>query len=86
MFYVLNGIDLFRKGSRIIQEGAENIDLNAETIDGKNTFHSMARVVFQYQNESSNAHMSSIKVKRGLETSLTLHDSNTNLMVCLPFN
>jgi hypothetical protein len=25
-----------------IQEGADNIDLNTETIDGKNTMHSMA--------------------------------------------
>jgi hypothetical protein len=30
-----------------IQEGADNIDLNTETIDGKNTMHSMARAVFQ---------------------------------------
>ena len=41
---------------------------------------------FRYQNESSNAHMSSIKVKRGIERSLTLNDSNTNLMACLPFD
>ena len=27
----------------LIQEGADNIDLNTETIDGKDTFHSMAR-------------------------------------------
>ena len=67
MSYVPNGIDVLRKSGRIIQEGAENIDLNAETIVGKNTFHSMPRVVFQYQNESSNTHMSSIKVKRRLE-------------------
>ena len=46
----------------------------------------MARVVFQYKNESSNAHMSSIKVKRGIERSFTLNDSNTNLMACLLFD
>ena len=81
MSYVPYGIALFRKGGRIIQEGAENINLNAETIDGK-----IARVVFQYQNESSNAHMSSIKDKRGIERSLKLNDSNNNLMACLPFD
>ena len=33
-------------GGDFIQEGADNIDLNTETIDGKNTMHSMARAVF----------------------------------------
>ena len=33
--------------SNFIQEGADNIDINTETIDGKNTMHSMARAVFQ---------------------------------------
>jgi hypothetical protein len=27
-----------------MQEGSDNIDINADTIDGKNTFHSLARV------------------------------------------
>ena len=31
----------------LIQEGTENVDINAETIDGKDTFHAMARAVFQ---------------------------------------
>jgi hypothetical protein len=34
-------------GGDFIKEGADNIDLNTETIDGKNTMHSMARAVFQ---------------------------------------
>jgi hypothetical protein len=29
------------------KEGADNIDINTETIDGKDTFHSMAMAVFQ---------------------------------------
>jgi hypothetical protein len=37
------------EGGQMIHEGADNIDINAETIDGKNTFHSMGRVVFQKQ-------------------------------------
>lgn len=36
-------------GGCLIQEGDDNIDINAETIDGKNTYHSMARVIFQDQ-------------------------------------
>ena len=27
-----------------MQEGSDNIDINADTVDGKNTFHSLARV------------------------------------------
>lgn len=36
-------------GGQLVQEGADNIDINTETIDGKNTFHTMGRVVFQLQ-------------------------------------
>jgi hypothetical protein len=34
-------------GGDFIQEGADNIDLNTETIDRQNTMHSMARAVLQ---------------------------------------
>ena len=34
-------------GGGFIQEGSDNVDLNTETIDGKTTFHSMARTIFQ---------------------------------------
>lgn len=33
----------------MIQEGNDNVDINTETIDMKNTYHEMARVVFQVQ-------------------------------------
>jgi hypothetical protein len=33
------------QGGDLIQEGADNIDINTETVDGKNTFHSIA--IFQ---------------------------------------
>jgi hypothetical protein len=41
------GISPKTLGGDFIQEGADNIDLNTETIDGKNNMHSMARAVFQ---------------------------------------
>ena len=72
MSCIPNGIVLFLEGDRIIQEGADNMDINAETISRKNTFHSMARAVFQYQQESLFAYISFMKVKRRLEKSLTL--------------
>lgn len=37
------------RGGGIIHEGDDNIDINTETIDGKNTHHSMGRVIFQQQ-------------------------------------
>ncbi|CAC5360369.1 unnamed protein product [Mytilus coruscus] len=40
----------------------------------------------RHQKESSNAHISFIKVKRGPERSLTMNDSNTNLMAYLHFD
>ena len=38
------------QGGRIIQEGDDNVDILNCTIDGKNTFHAMARVNFQHKN------------------------------------
>ena len=37
------------EGGCLVQEGDDNVDINTETVDGKDTFHSMARVVFQQQ-------------------------------------
>jgi hypothetical protein len=45
--YVPDGIVSVCQGGCLIQEGADNIDINTEIIDGKDTFHSMARAVFQ---------------------------------------
>lgn len=45
--YVPSGIIARSAGGRFIQEGDDNIDINTETIDGKNTYHSMGRVLFQ---------------------------------------
>lgn len=47
--YIPHGLISRHDGGSLIQEGADNVDINCETIDGKGTFHSMARVVFQHQ-------------------------------------
>ena len=44
--YVPNGILPFNESFALIQEGADNADINPGTIDGKDTFHSMARAIF----------------------------------------
>jgi hypothetical protein len=44
--YVPDGIVPVCQGGCLIQEGADNIYINTETIDGKDTFHFMARAVF----------------------------------------
>jgi hypothetical protein len=45
------------------QEGADNIDINTETVDGKNTFHSMARTVFQIRHYAVDPNISQSKKK-----------------------
>ena len=60
-------------GGDFIQEGADNIDLNTETIDGKNTMRSMARAVFQMmQDHIPTSEISSTKIKRGQDRSLSM--------------
>ena len=45
-----------------------NIDISTETADGKDTFHSMTKAVFQLQTEmtdSTAVHAEQVKIKRG---------------------
>ena len=46
--YLPYGISSISDTQTLIQEGANNVDINTETIDGKDTFHSMGRAVFRY--------------------------------------
>jgi hypothetical protein len=73
-------------GGDFIQEGADNIDLNTETIDGKNTMHSMVRAVFQVvQDHTPTSEISSTKIKRGQDRSLSMTEETTSLMACYLF-
>ena len=47
--YIPTGIRPITQCGLLIQEGSDNIGINAETVDGKNTFHSLARAVFQFK-------------------------------------
>jgi hypothetical protein len=62
------------KGGHLIQEGSYNIDINAETVDGKNTFHSLARAVFQSKSVDDLA-VCAERIKRGRDRSLSLDKS-----------
>jgi hypothetical protein len=84
--YVPNGIIPIASGCCLVQEGSDNIDINTETVDGKDTFHSMARAVFQVQFEGTDvAYVDHIKVKRGQDKSLPIDEQTVSLMDCLPF-
>jgi hypothetical protein len=73
-------------GGDFIQGGADNIDLNTETIDRKNTMHSMARAVFQVvQDHTPTSEISSTKIKRGQDRSLFMTEETTSLMACYLF-
>lgn len=43
---VPSGIIERSKSGLLVHEGNDNVYINTETIDGKNTYHSMARVIF----------------------------------------
>ena len=47
--YIPSGIRPITQGDHQIHEGSDNIDINAETVDGKNTLHALARAVFHFK-------------------------------------
>ena len=69
--YVPSGTVSITDGGNLVREGDDNIAINADTVDGKNTFHSMARVVFQEQSTDSPA-TRKISIKHGKSNSLVL--------------
>ena len=71
--YIPNGIVSYADGGHLIHERKDNIDINAEKIDGKNTFHLMTRVVFQEPSADSPA-----------TTHIAIEHKNSKLLVlCL---
>ena len=68
-------------GGSLIQEGDDNVDRNTETINGKNTYHSMARTLFQVQDPNVKQTIPRILVGKNK----TLKIRNKNLFQVLPF-
>ncbi|KAK3108189.1 hypothetical protein FSP39_002876 [Pinctada imbricata] len=85
--YVPAGIIPIQKGGLIIQEGTDDVDINAETVDGKNTFHTMARVIFQERvvNSSLNNSLGTGGIARGTDRTLKQDQSSCTILQCLPF-
>ena len=83
--YVPDGIIPIQEGGGLIQEGADNIDINTKTIDGKDTFHSMARAVFQICHYSVEPTTNNTKIRRSQERSVQMTDEASSLTSCLPF-
>jgi hypothetical protein len=77
-----DGIISVQEGAGLIQEGADNIDLNTETIDGKDTFHSMAHAVFQTCRSHDDSCLRQLKVRRGQERTFQLTESASTIMSC----
>ena len=77
--YIPNGICPGISDGDFIQEGSDNVDINAETIDGKNTFHSIARAVFQVVNNPTfQTDLANVKIKRGQKRSLALNENTSD--------
>jgi hypothetical protein len=71
----------------LIQKGADNADINTETIDGKDTFHSMARAVFQVKSAPpSSEALNDARIKRNQERSLPLTEKTFALISCLSYD
>jgi hypothetical protein len=83
--HVPDGIIPIREGRGLIQDGADNIDINTETIDGKNTFHSMARAVFQIRHYTVEPNSNQKKIKISQERSVQLDESASSLTASVPF-
>jgi hypothetical protein len=83
--YVPNGIIHVEAGGCLIHEGDYNIDINAETIDGKNTFHSMARVEFQQQSVHQIQELEFACIQHRRNKSLPASAEAEFLMQCKPF-
>lgn len=76
--YIPNGKIPFTSAGCLFQEGSDNIDINTETVDGNDTFHSMARAVFQLPTKCNDeTSVDQIKIKCGQHI--------LSLMNCLPF-
>jgi hypothetical protein len=84
--HVPDGIIPIREDGGLIQEGADNIDINTETIDGKNTFNSMTRAVFQIRYYTVEPNPNQTKIKRSQERSVHLDERASSLTACVPFN
>ena len=82
--YIPNGIVSCADGGHVIHEGEYIIDINAETIDGKNTFHSMARVVLQERSADSPA-TTHTAIEHKKSTSLALCQQTESFMQCDAF-
>ncbi len=82
--YLPSGIISREDGGGLITEGDDNVDINTETIDGKETFHSLARVKFQWQKRDTLVHHH-ITVLQRQHKSLPMTDKTESLMKCDDF-
>ena len=78
--YLSHGIISSNGETNLIQE---TTDINTETMDGKDTFHSMARAVFQVQSSSDRPIVGPIK--RSSDRFLHITEASSNIIACLPF-
>lgn len=80
--YIPTGLILANEGGKLIQEGDDNLDINTQTVDGKNTFHVMARVLFQIQTKNNNE--AALCIPKLKNRSLSLKSSASVLREFLP--
>ena len=85
--YIPHGICSLPGEVTLIQKGVDNADINTETIDGKDTFHSMARAVFQVKSAPPISEaLNDARIKRNQERSLPLTEKTFALISCLSYD
>jgi hypothetical protein len=84
--YVPDGIVPVCQGGCLIQEGADKININTETIDGKDTFHSMARAVFQACPSPIDSCMRQVSIKKSNDRTFQMANDASSQTSRLPFS
>ena len=84
--YVPDGIVPVCQGGCLIQEGADNIYINTETIDGKDTFHSMTRAVFQACSSPIDSCMRQVAIKKSNDRTFQMTNDASSQTSRLPFS
>ena len=85
--YIPHGICSLPGEVTLIQKGADHADINTKTIYGKDTFHSMARAVFQVKSAPpSSEALNDARIKQNQERSLPLTEKTFALISCLSYD
>lgn len=83
--FIPSGIIEKSKNGLLIYEGDDNVDINTKTTAGKNTYHKMARTLFQDRRVESTTMNVLTHIKRKNVKTLAMNDSFKSYAFILPY-